>query len=175
TISAPSSLCQGACAINAFYEGRFSESIAPGASKDTFAHSERGIKLLYEHGNDPMIGNKPIGRITKLEEDERGAYYEGTLYRVDYVDQLRPALEDGQLGASFRFRVLDEEWDENPTRTASNPEGLPVRTITKVEVVEAGPVTFGANPRATASVRSLTDAYTTDLALKRRASEPMHN
>jgi len=161
--------------INSFYEGRFIERIAPGAFKDTFAHSERGIKLLYEHGNDPMIGNKPIGRITKLEEDERGAYYEGTLYRVDYVDQLRPALEDGQLGASFRFRVLDEEWDETPPRTASNPEGLPVRTITKVEVVEAGPVTFGANPRATASVRSLTDAYTTDLALKRRASESLHN
>src|SRR5690606_25179551 len=92
---------------------------------------------------------------------------------TQYVRELIPALEANQYGASFRFRVEDEAWDDRHERTEDNPEGLPVRTITKLRVMELGPTTFGASPAATASVRSATDRYTIDLA--QRNVESMHN
>lgn len=82
---------------------------------------------------------------------------------TDYVRELLPALEAGQFGSSFRFRVLREEWIAEPPASAKNPEGLPSRTIKEVELFEFGPTTWGANPAATAGLRersiSLTDWF----------------
>lgn len=174
TIYGHFSLFEDPYEINSMWEGRFIEVIKRGAFAETLVDNAQNIRLLYEHGYDPSIGNKPLGKFTKLEEDSRGGYYEAKLYDVDYVNQLRPALADGQLGASFRFRVIQDSWDENPGKSDSNPEGLPVRTITKVKIMELGPVTFGANPKATASVRSLTDEYTKDLQREQLLASTRH-
>lgn len=145
--------------INSWIEGRFLERIAPGAFVDSFAGRGLGIRILLEHGHDPQVGNKPIAQPTVFREDEIGAYYEGRLLDAAYVRDLMPALEAGQFGASFRFRVLDETWDDNPGRSESNPEGLPERTIKRVDVMEVGPVTFAAYDAATAGLRSSTDEF----------------
>src|SRR5690606_36546913 len=62
-------------------------------------------------------------------------------------------------GSSFRFRVTGEEWDDESGESAHNPLGLKERTITKVRLMEFGPVTYPANPEATAGLRSLTDQF----------------
>jgi hypothetical protein len=92
--------------------------------------------------------------------DNARARYEAHLFDATYVNDLLPALRAGQLGASFKFRVTADKWDDNPKRSAHNPEGWPERTITEVgDLWEFGPVVWGANPAATAGVRSLTDHY----------------
>ena len=37
------------------------------------------IKLLFQHGNDPMVGDKPLGRPRILREDDHGLYVECVL------------------------------------------------------------------------------------------------
>jgi hypothetical protein len=63
------------------------------------------------------------------------------------------------LGASFRFKVMREDFNKKPERSDVNPDGLPERTITEAKVMEFGPVTFPAYEGATAGVRSLTDEF----------------
>lgn len=145
--------------IDSYYEGRFIERIAPGAFADTFEARGDQIRVLYDHGADPAIGNKPLGVPTVLREDKRGAYYEVELFDTAYVSELKPALRAGQLGASFRFRVTSEDWTEPTRASKTNPERLPERTITGIELYEFGPVTFPAYDSATAGMRSMTDEW----------------
>ena len=145
--------------IDSLWEGRFLERIAPGAFTDTLRADGASIRVLYDHGSDPSIGNKPLGAPRSLTEDKTGAAYEVDLFDADYVRELVPALEAGQLGASFRFQVRAHEWVDEPEPSDSNPHGLPERTITDALVREFGPVTFPAYADATAGVRSLTDDF----------------
>jgi hypothetical protein len=88
-----------------------------------------------------------------------GAYYESELFDTAYVNELIPALQARQLGASFRFRVIGEQWVEPKKASDHNPEMLPERTITDVDLYEFGPVTFPAYEDATAGVRSGSDGF----------------
>lgn len=144
--------------IHSRYEGRFLERVAPGAFSDAF-ENPKSLRVLFEHGTDPSIGNKPIAAPTVLREDDFGAYYEAELFDASYSNDLLPALRSGQLGASFRFQVTDEEWNDAPKRSDSNPDRLPERTILGVALHEFGPVTWGAYPDATSGVRSGTDSF----------------
>jgi HK97 family phage prohead protease len=155
--------------IDSYWEGQFLERIAPGAFAQTMVEDRSGMKVLFDHGFDPELGNKPLGPITELREDDIGAYYEVPLLDTGYNrDFVLPALQgrlmSGQqvgslLGASFRFMVLEESWDRSGAITADNPAGLPLRTITRAQVMEFGPVTFPANQGATSGVRSMTDDF----------------
>jgi HK97 family phage prohead protease len=145
--------------IESWYEGRFIERIAPGAFARTFAERGDKIRVLYDHGHDPSIGNKPLAVPNVLREDATGAYYEAELFDASYVDDLLPALRSGQLGASFRFKVKAEDWVEPDRATKANPAKLAERTITDVELYEFGPVTFPAYDSATAGVRSGSDHF----------------
>lgn len=145
--------------IDSQYEGTFLERIAPGAFADTLTNRGSSIRVLYDHGKDPSIGNKPLGVPMVLSEDRTGAYYEVQLFDTDYVNELRPALEAGQLGASFRFSVVAETWTTPTAPTAHNPDMLDERTITGAHLWEFGPVTFPAYDSATAGVRSSTDEF----------------
>ena len=145
--------------INSIFEGRFLERIRPGAFRETFRERANQIRVLYDPGHDPSIGNKPLGAPDVLREDKRGAYYESELFDSSYVDELLPALRAGQLGASFRFRVSGEEWNEPKRANERNPDKLPERSITSIDLFEFGPVTFPAYADASAGVRSVTDDF----------------
>lgn len=144
--------------INSVFEGHFLERIAPGAFRKTFKENRDRIKLLFQHGNDPQLGDKPIGRIEELREDDEGAYYEASLYE-GLPTLVESGLRDGQYGASFRFQVMREDVLEEPDATDENPRALPERTIKELRLFEFGPVTFPAYADATAGVRSLTDHF----------------
>ncbi|HSE45413.1 MAG TPA: HK97 family phage prohead protease [Gemmatimonadales bacterium] len=154
--------------IDSAWEGTFRERVAPGAFSKTIQENRNNIKVLFQHGKDPQVGDKPLGAISDLREDDTGAYYEVPLLDTSYNRDLLPGLEAGLYGASFRFKVLREDFDRNPERSDDNPEGLPERTIKEAALYEFGPVTFGAYPTATAGVRSLTDEY----ILRSIVSEP---
>lgn len=146
--------------INSIFEGRFLERFAPGAFRKTFGENRDGMRVLFQHGRDPMIGDKPLGTIETLREDSDGAFYEVPLLDAPYVrETILPGLEAGLYGASFRFRAVREEIVDEPKRSDRNPDGLPERTVKEAAVQEFGPVTFPAYEGATAGVRSVTDLF----------------
>lgn len=146
--------------INSRIEGHFLERVAPGAFADTFVERASKIQVLYDHGFDPQIGNKPLGTVVALREDPEGPFGEVELFGdASYVRDLLPALRAGVLGASYRFTILDQDYNRSPARSEQNPTGLPERTIKKVLLREFGPVTFPADEETSVKVRSLTDKF----------------
>lgn len=145
--------------IESWWEGRFLERTVRGAFKKTIKERRDQIKVLYDHGFDFQIGNKVLGPIDDLREDSDSPVGEVPLFDTSYNRDLRPGIEAGVYGSSFRFRVIKEEWNDDPGRSDHNPDNLPERTIKEVRLYEFGPVTFPANPDSTVGVRSLTDSY----------------
>lgn len=146
--------------VNSFFEGNFMERTVRGSAKKTIAENRSNMRALFQHGMDPVAGDKPLGPLVDLREDEIGGFYQvdplrnddGTL--VDYVASIVPGLRAGLYGSSFRFRTIIEEWNDEPKPSAANPKGLPERTLREMKVYEMGPVTFPANPAAPAGYRS---------------------
>lgn len=137
------------------WEGQFVERVAPGAFRKTLADRGDRIKVLFNHGFDPSIGDKPLGKPSVQEEDERGLRVEVPLDDTSYNRDLVASLRSGALdGMSFRFSVTREEWDD----TDDDDRALPIRTLKEVRLYEYGPVTFPAYEATTAGVRAR-DAY----------------
>jgi len=145
--------------INSFFEGRFLERNHSKSMDRTFATERDAMRVLFQHGRDPMAGDKPLGPLDVLEAQRKGAYYEVPLLDTQYVRELLPGLRASLYGASYRFQVREESWNKKPDRSDFNPEGLPERTILDQSVLELGPVTFPAEQDTTAGVRSLTDRF----------------
>ena len=55
--------------IDSRLEGRFDEVIRRGSFARTLREDRDRIRCLFSHGHDKEIGEKPLGRIAKLEED----------------------------------------------------------------------------------------------------------
>jgi len=142
--------------VNSMIEGHFLERVGDRAFVKTIRESRDQMKVLYDHGQDPQIGNKILGPIEDLRSD---ASYVVPLFDTSYNRDLAPGLKAGVYGSSFRFTVEKDEWDHTPETSDHNPDGHPERTITEARVYEFGPVTFPANPNATAGVRSTTDTF----------------
>lgn len=141
--------------INSWFEGHFLERLAPGAFKNTLAKRGDRVKVLFNHGFDPSIGDKPLGKPSRMDEDDEGLWTETPLARTTYNDDLIELLRSGAIdGMSFRFRVTEEEWKKDPEPSDDNPVGLKERTIRAVDLLEYGPVTFPAYEATTAGVRS---------------------
>lgn len=150
--------------VNSVWEGEFLERTAPGFTAQTIAEDRDDMRVLFDHGFDPSIGNKVLGPIRDLREDDEGPRYEVPMFDTSYNRDLLPGLKAGVYGASFRMRVLEDSWNDEPGPSDYNPKALPERTITRVKVMEFGPVTFPANPEASAGVRSATDEFYSRLA-----------
>jgi HK97 family phage major capsid protein/HK97 family phage prohead protease len=143
--------------IDSAYEGTFLERIAPHAFDKTIAENRDNMRVLFQHGRDPVVGDKPLAAISALRADKTGPYYEGQLLDTSYVRDILPGLQAGVYGASYRFRVLREDIVQPTEASDHNPDQLPERTIKEAQVMEFGPVTFPADPMATAGVRSKED------------------
>jgi HK97 family phage prohead protease len=146
--------------IDSWFEGNFLERLAPGSLKKTFQENRSRIRALFHHGQDPQVGDKPLGAIAELREDETGGYYEVPLLDTAYNREILPGLEAGVYGASFRFEVMREDFpDEAPEPSEENPKGLRERTLKEIRLFEFGPTPFPAYADASADVRSLTDWF----------------
>lgn len=154
--------------IDSWWEGSFLERTVKGAFKRTIAAHNKArnvdahnIKTLFNHGMDLHIGDKILGSIESLTEEPDSPLSVVRLFDTSYNRDLVPGLRAGVYGSSFMFRMIKEEWNEEPGVSDHNPDGLPERTLKELRVFEAGPVTFPANPDATAGMRCIsgTDAY----------------
>lgn len=141
--------------ISSPMEGEFRERLAPGSLRRTIAEDRQAMRVLFAHGRNAMIGDRPLGVIDELEEDTVGARYAVDLFDdASYVHDLIPGLKHGQYGASFRFSAIAEDFNMKPGRSAGNPRGIPERTLTEIRVAEFGPCTFAAYPEASATARA---------------------
>jgi phage head maturation protease len=128
--------------IDSVFEGRFMERIAPGAFARTLAHDRQRLRVLFQHGRDPQIGDKVLGIPTLLREDELGARYE--------VPLLTPAMSATCSLLSVRAPTAHRSaskssaktFDKAPVASVYNPNALPERTIREAQLLEFGPVTF---------------------------------
>lgn len=145
--------------IDSWLEGTFLERTSPGSFKKTIDERGKQVKILYNHGMDMNIGDKVLAVPEVIEERKDSPYLEGGLLDTSYNRDLLPGLRAGAYGSSFMFEVIHDEWNEEPERSADNPDGIPERTIHEVRLFEAGPVTWPANPDSTAGVRSGVDWY----------------
>lgn len=150
--------------VSSMWEGDFLERTKRGAFRQTIREDGAGIRALFDHGFDPQIGNKVLGPIEGLREEPDSPVGEVPLFDTSYNRDLLPGLKAGVYGSSFRFRVLEEAWNDEPEPSEYNPRAVPERTILRVKLMEFGPVTFPANPAATAEMnsagmRSLTDSF----------------
>jgi len=148
--------------IKSAYEGHFFETIAPGAFTKTLRENGNNIKVLFQHGRDPSIGQKPLGKPTRLDEDGYGGLYEVPLYDTSYNRDLVPGIRSGDYGTSIGFSVVRDDFNKRPTKSDMNPDGIPERTIREVRLHEFSIVTFPAYAGATAGMRSMTDDYILD-------------
>ena len=144
--------------IDSVFEGNFMERLAPSAFTKTIAENGPQMRVLLEHGQDPQLGNKPLGVPSVLEVRSKGPYYEVPLFK-GVPDLVVSGLRAGTYGASFRFSVQREQFNRDAKPSEYNPKGLPERTLQEVAVREFGPVTFPAYAGATAAVRSMTDEF----------------
>ena len=145
--------------IDSLWEGNFLERTEFGAFAKTIEESGAQVKVLFNHGFDPQIGQKVLGVTESLTEEKDSPVGMVRLFDTSYNRDLLPGLKSGAYGSSFRMRVIRDEWNESPGVSEHNPKGIPERTIKEVRLFEFGPVTFPANPSSTAAVRSMTDAY----------------
>ena len=137
------------------WEGNFLERVSDGAATKTVDERRNQIKVLFNHGMDPTIGDKPLGKPSVMKPDKRGLWTETPLSDTSYNKDIRVLLEDEVIdGMSFRFSVKREEWADDPGISAHNPKGLPERTIHEFKLFEFGPVTFPAYEATTAGVRA---------------------
>lgn len=159
--------------VSSWWEGDFMERTVKGAFKRTFAAHRaatnvdaHNIKTMFNHGMDMYVDQKLLGDIDDIAEDKDSARSTVWLWDTSYNRDLLPGLRSGAYGSSFMFRIVKEEWDEEPGKSSHNPDGIPERTIREARVFEAGPVTWPASPTASAGMRCLsaTDQYYDHLA-----------
>lgn len=146
--------------INSIHEGHFMERLDPQAFNRTIQNNGSRMKVTFNHGKDPSLGDKVLGIPTVLEPDDYGVRYEVPLFDTQYNRELAPGLKAGAYGSSFRFNVLSDDFNKKPGRSEHNPNGIPERTVKEVRMQEFGPVTFPAYEGASAGMRSLTDRFT---------------
>lgn len=135
------------------WEGKFRERVAPGAFRKTLRERGDQIQVLFNHGMDPQIGDKPLGRIRSIREDEHGLHVEVPLDDTSYNQDIKALLKSGALrGMSFRMSIPKggDDW-VGLDRTGDD---LPERTIREIKLLELGPVTFPAYAATQAGVRA---------------------
>jgi HK97 family phage prohead protease len=133
------------------WEGEFDEIIKRGAFARTL--EQRTPKLLFEHGQHPLVGQMPLGVITDAREDAKGLFIRARLSDNWLIQPVREAIRDQAIdGMSFRFSVPEggDVWKQRDGE-------VPLRSLTDIDVPEVGPVVFPAYEPTTASVRSLVE------------------
>lgn len=132
----------------------FDETVAPGAFQRTINAADR-VVLQFDHGQHPLIGGMPLGKITNMREDTHGLWVEARMSDHVLADIVTTAIADEAItGMSFRFSVPDggDTWDRSGD--------IPVRTINEVKLYELGPVTFPAYDTTSVGVRSVINMLT---------------
>lgn len=136
--------------------GPFWEIFEPRSFARTLSNrsNRSAIRMLYQHGHDFAVGDRPLGPFLDLREDaSRGLFFRvGLLAGAIYISELLPAFRSGLMGSSIRFRAVKDEWEHSPSASDWNPDALPIRRVKEARLLEISVVTFAAHVSATAQL-----------------------
>lgn len=129
---------------------KFTERIAPGAFNETIG-SGGDVKLFVNHRTDEIpLARTRAGTLT-LKSDRNGLAFTAELPDTVRGEELRVALERGDLSGemSFGFFVVEDSWNKDRTQ----------RLVKRAQLVEISAVTDAAYPQTSSSLRSVSAAY----------------
>lgn len=136
------------------FQGRYTETIAPGAFARSIRERGQKVRLFTQHDTRRL----PIGRATVLEERAEGLYAEFTLPRTRDADEALELVASGTVdGFSIGFRPVRDEWSRDRSAVTRREAAL----------MEVSLVHSPAYPSALAGVRSQTSVLTVELARRR--------
>lgn len=128
--------------------GGFVEQVAPGACSRAIVEDD--IRGLLNHDASLILGRNKAGTM-RLVEDNVGLRFEIDVPDTQYGRDLVVSAKRGDItGASFSFRVIDQEWGVTES-------DFPLRTIKSMQMFDTGPVTFPAYLDSESGLRSYVD------------------
>ena len=131
--------------------GGFREKIAPGAFSDAIESDD--IRALFNHDANIVLGRNKSGTL-RLSEDDKGLRMEIDLPDTQAARDLAVSVGRGDIsGQSFAFKVLP-----GGQNVDKQDDGTVIRTITKAQLFDVGPVTYPAYPQTDVAVRSMREA-----------------
>lgn len=111
--------------------GCFAKSIA---DRGADSNAKGKIMFLWQHDHA-----QPLGRITKLQEDEKGLYFEAELDTIDIADRALTQLESGTLNQfSIGFSYVAD--------AVRHDEEQDAWLVGEVKLYEISVVSIAANP-----------------------------
>jgi HK97 family phage prohead protease len=119
------------------------ERIMPGAFD---SYGDDDVRALFNHDSSQILGRQKAGTLL-LDVNRQGLRY--TIMPSDsrIFSDVHQAIRRGDVdGSSFQFRITDEEW--------RSEDGVEVREIKSVQLLDVGPVTFPAYGAATSEAAS---------------------
>jgi hypothetical protein len=124
-------------------DGRFTETIARGAFRDTLGKHE-DVLALVDHDASKLLGRTASGTL-RLNEDPRGLAFEVDVPPTTLGNDVLAMAERGDLGGmSFGFRTLADHWTDQRTRELRSVQ------LVEVSVVHAFPAYQGTTVQARA-------------------------
>jgi HK97 family phage prohead protease len=111
-------------------------------------HDARG---LFNHDSNNLLGRVSNGTM-RLSVDKQGLLYEIDAPKTQIGQDVLEMIDRGDLtGSSFAFYIRGQRWED--VRDEKD-QVVTVRTITDLDLVDTGPVTFPAYEATTAGARS---------------------
>lgn len=142
--------------------GGFVEVIDSGAFNASRGDGWPDVQARYNHDDGFLLGTTGGGTL-RLKLDNIGLDYE-----VDLPASRSDIFELVQRGdvrkSSFAFRTLEDDW-------STTDQGFPLRSLTKVQLVDVAPVNIPAYNDTTAGLRSLAEHVGADLEEVRKLAE----
>ncbi|OKH90482.1 hypothetical protein AB852_35550 [Streptomyces uncialis] len=128
--------------------GGFRERIMPGAGADSLRVND--VLATFNHDVNNVLGRSFAGTL-RTGEDGDGGWYEIDLPNTTVGRDLAELLKRGDVrGSSFTFHV--REGGQRVHDELDETSGLPIREITRMDVVELGPVLNPAYPTTDAGL-----------------------
>lgn len=148
--------------------GGFVEEIAPGAFDESIA-SNTDVLARAEHDSRMLLGRRSSGTL-RVSVDDKGLRYEVDLPDTSVARDLAALVERGDVKqSSFAFFIedrADEEWK-------TTNDGVPLRILKRVALVDVAPVAQPAYTQTTVSARALDTAKGVVKPMKPLKSKPM--
>ncbi len=122
--------------------GGFREKIARGA----FTNSLEGdVRALINHDSAKILGRTSAGTLS-LREDSQGLAVEIEPPETSYARDLLESVRRGDITQmSFGFITRQDKWETQ--------DGMQVRTLLEVKLLDVSPVTFPAYPDTSVALR----------------------
>jgi HK97 family phage prohead protease len=148
--------------------GGFVERIDPAAFDASLKGGKRDIRALFDHSTDKLLGRQSNGTLA-LSVDERGLRVEiDPPDGVSYVNDIRKLIARGDINQmSFGFYTDEDSWD-------FGTDGLAIRTLKKVTLVEVSIVSIPAYNDTSIGLRRLQEVRLMDLARLKRSVDLAH-